>query len=166
MSNCVSYADVYGQNFVGGMAGQKGQSMGPYEFTNCSFMGKIEATGKFAGGIAGGGYAADSAPNTPGATIQNCYVSGNITGSDCVGGILGGEPSQLQAWNTSYIQDNCFYGKVAATDKNVIQILTPFTNARRVPTTSATLISLKITLKISENSISPTARPRIIRVEL
>ena len=118
MSNCVSYADVYGQNFVGGMAGQKGQSMGPYEFTNCSFMGKIEATGKFAGGIAGGGYAADSAPNTPGATIQNCYVSGNITGSDCVGGILGGEPSQLQAWNTSYIQDNCFYGKVAATDKN------------------------------------------------
>lgn len=32
----------------------------------------------------------------------------------------------------------------------IIQILTPFTNARRVPTTSATLISLKITLKISE----------------
>lgn len=118
MSNCVSYADVYGQNFVGGMAGQKGQSMGPYEFTNCSFMGKIEATGKFVGGIAGGGYAADSAPNTPGATIQNCYVSGTITGADCVGGILGGEPSQIQAWDTSYIQDNCFYGTVTATDEN------------------------------------------------
>ena len=118
ITDCVSYADVVGSNFVGGLVGQKGQSMGPYTITNSAFLGTVTSTGKYVGGIAGGGYAADSAPNTPGATIQNCYVSGTITGADCVGGILGGEPSQIQAWDTSYIQDNCFYGTVTATDEN------------------------------------------------
>lgn len=115
MANCVSYADVYGSSFVGGLAGQKGQSMGQYEFTNCAFLGTVTATGRCAGGIAGGGYTAGSAPNTPGATIRNCYVSGSITGSDYVGGIYGGEVSQIQAWGKSYIRNNCFYGTVQAT---------------------------------------------------
>src|SRR5699024_3680756 len=48
----------------------------------------------------------------------------------------------------------------------MMQIRMPLTTARRAPTMSATRISLKITLKISLNSISPTASPRIIRVEL
>ena len=48
----------------------------------------------------------------------------------------------------------------------IIHIRTPLTTARRVPTISATLISLNITLNISENSISPTASPRMISVEL
>ena len=118
ITDCVSYADVVGSNYVGGLVGQKGQSMGPYTITNSAFLGTVTSTGKYVGGIAGGGYTADSAPNTPGATIQNCYVSGTITGADCVGGILGGEPSQIQAWDTSYIQDNCFYGTVTATNEN------------------------------------------------
>ena len=118
ISDCVSYADVYGYGFVGGIVGQKGQSMGKYNITNCAFLGTVTATGKYAGGIAGGGYYAGSAPNTPGAVIQNCYVSGTITGTDCVGGIFGGEPSQLQAWNWSLIQDNTFYGTVTSTLEN------------------------------------------------
>lgn len=118
ITDCVSYANVTGYNFVGGLVGQKGQSMGPYKVVNSSFHGTVTATGMFVGGIAGGGYAADSAPNTPAATIQNCYVTGAITGADCVGGILGGEPSQLQSWNKSYIQDNCFYGTVTTTEEN------------------------------------------------
>ena len=48
----------------------------------------------------------------------------------------------------------------------IIQIRTPLTTARRDPTISATLISLNITLNMSENSISPTASPRMISVEL
>lgn len=117
ITNCVSQADVYGGNFVGGLVGQKGQSMGPYDIINCSFTGTVTSTGHYVGGIAGGGYCATSAPNTPAATIQNCYVSGTITGLDNVGGILGGE-AQIQAWNTSYIQDNCFYGTVCATGED------------------------------------------------
>ena len=118
ISNCVSYADVYGIGYVGGIVGQKGQSMGSYDITNCAFLGTVTATGNYVGGIAGGGYYAPSAPNTPGAIIQNCYVSGTIIGADCVGGIFGGEPSQLQAWNPSIIQDNAFYGTVKATGEN------------------------------------------------
>ena len=48
----------------------------------------------------------------------------------------------------------------------MMQMRMPFTKARSEPTTSATRISLKITRKISENSISPTASPRMISVEL
>lgn len=117
ISNCVSYADVYGSNFVGGIAGDKGQSMGYFEIDNCAFLGTVNASGNCVGGIAGSGYNAGSAPNTPGSTIRNCYVSGDITGGNYVGGILGME-FQIQAWNTSYIQNNCFYGTVRATEEN------------------------------------------------
>ena len=62
--------------------------MGPYEIRNSSFHGTVTATGVNTGGIAGSGYTASSAPNTPGATIENCYVTGTITGTDAVGGIF------------------------------------------------------------------------------
>lgn len=66
--------------------------MGSYDITNCAFLGTVTATGNYVGGIAGGGYYAPSAPNTPGAIIQNCYVSGTIIGADCVGGISAANP--------------------------------------------------------------------------
>ena len=85
--NCVSYADLYGNSYVGGIAATKAQSMGPYDFRNCAFLGSITATGEYVGGIAGVGYYSESAPNTPCAKIQNCYVAANIVGKTCVGGI-------------------------------------------------------------------------------
>ena len=117
--NCTSYADVYGAKAVGGLIGSKGQSMGPYEIRNSSFHGTVTATGVNTGGIAGSGYTASSAPNTPGATIENCYVTGTITGTDAVGGIFGGEYGQAQAWNLAYIRNNCFYGTVKGTETGV-----------------------------------------------
>lgn len=98
IENCVSYATVYGVDYVGGIAGRKAQTMGPCEVKNCSFEGSIEASGTYVGGIVGSGYAGgsgyniDSAPNTPCVTIQNCYAAGTIKASDYVGGIFGGEP--------------------------------------------------------------------------
>ena len=56
MENCRSAATVYGESQVGGLAGYKNNSMGRFDFKNCSFTGKIEATGNFVGGIAGQGY--------------------------------------------------------------------------------------------------------------
>ena len=114
--NCVSYADVYGTDYVGGLVAIKGQSMGYFTISNSSFHGMVEATGNYAGGIAGGGYNAPSAPNTPCADIQNCYVTGSVTGGDHVGGIFGGEPVVLQAWGNGvgYIQNNHFAGTLAA----------------------------------------------------
>ena len=90
---------------------------------NCSFTGEIIATGSYVGGIAGGGYSGSmwgvaSAPNTPCANIENCYVDAKITGKDCVGGILGGEEGSTQAWGKAYVRNNCFAGQVNATDGN------------------------------------------------
>ena len=128
IENCVSYADVYGKNYVGGIVANKGQTMGPFYIKNCTFGGTVTATGNFAGGIAGGGYAGtgfglDSAPNTPCASVQNCAVTGTINGGDMVGGVFGGEPGVLECWSKptdiGYIQANLFTGKISGTGKYV-----------------------------------------------
>lgn len=115
--NCVSYATVYGRNYVGGIAGMKGQSMGDFIIENCVFDGKVVATGEYVGGIAGSGYTATSAPNTPGMTIQNCLVTGSVEGLDKVGGITGGNATTKQMWNNGigYIRANLVTGTVSAT---------------------------------------------------
>ena len=120
IENCVSYADVYGSNYVGGIVGRKGQSMGTFIVRDCAFYGTATATGDYAGGIVGGGYNATSAPNTPCVTIQNCYCTGTVTASDYVGGILGGEPACAECWanGIGYIQNNHFTGTVTATGTN------------------------------------------------
>lgn len=56
MLNCVSHATVYGVDYVGGICGNKGQTMGPYSLQYCIFDGTVEASGNYAGGISGGGY--------------------------------------------------------------------------------------------------------------
>lgn len=126
VQNCVSYADVYGTDFVGGICGNKSQSMGDYELTDCKFYGTVTASGNYAGGISGGGYGGsngygmETAPNTRCVTIQGCCASGTVTGSNYVGGILGAEPGVVQCWDNGigYIQDNRFEGTVTATDGN------------------------------------------------
>ncbi len=118
VTNCKSAATLYGNDYVGGIIPSKGQSMGRFNVTNCEFTGKIIATGEYVGGIVGRGYIAASAPNTPCATITNCYVVADISGKDKVGGIFGGEGGSVQSWGNSYIRDNFFYGTVKATDEN------------------------------------------------
>jgi hypothetical protein len=111
----VSYADVYGVNQVGGLAGVKGQSMGACYFERCVFLGTVTATGNNVGGILGSGYTSGSAPNTPTVTIKNCYVAASISGANRIGGIMGSEAGVVNAWNPSSIVDNFFYGTVTAT---------------------------------------------------
>ena len=66
----------------------------------------------YVGGIIGS--SVSSAPNTLGVTIENCKVSGNYYTANYVGGIFGGESTQKQAWDTCYIRNNYFSGKVKA----------------------------------------------------
>ncbi len=118
MINCKSAADVYGTSNVGGLAGNKGQSMGPCSITNCEFTGNVVATGRHVGGIIGSGYdGGGTAPNTPVVSIKNCLVTGNITGADRVGGILGAEPGCEDCWanGAGSILDSLFTGKINAT---------------------------------------------------
>lgn len=115
---CVSSADVYGVNYVGGLAGIKGQSMGDCSIWDSVFKGTVTASGNYAGGIMGGGYSDQSAPNSPCVTIQNCYVTGSINAKDYIGGIFGGEAGVAECWENGigYIQDNYFSGKITASE--------------------------------------------------
>lgn len=120
IQNCVSYAEVYGRREVGGLVGKKAQSMGSFAIRNSAFLGRIEATGDRVGGIAGAGYISVSAPNTPPATITNCYVAADISGQNIIGGIFGDESGLQNALNEAQVCDNFFYGSLTASDAGAI----------------------------------------------
>ena len=113
ITNCTSAATVVGKTCVGGLVARKGQSMGPCAIRNSSFTGTVVSEGN-AGGILGAGYVADSAPNSPCVTIEDCVCTGDITGKGWVGGILGREGKIVQCWGNGIggIQNNAFTGKV------------------------------------------------------
>ena len=119
ISNCVSYADVYGTEFVGGIVADKGQTIGDFVVNGCQFYGSVTGT-SYVGGIVGHGYAGtgwgiSSAPNAPGVVIKGCTCSGTVTGNSYVGGILGAERAAAQVWENGIceIQNNSFTGKVS-----------------------------------------------------
>ena len=120
ITNCVSYATVYGRNYVGGIVGFKGQSMRKCFINNCAFYGDIIATGEGVGGIVGSGYLAGSAPSSPCVTIENCYAIGSIKGKNRVGGIFGGELGVKNCWGNGIgrVRGNYFCGTVSATGEN------------------------------------------------
>ena len=119
IQNSTSAATVYGVDYVGGLVGNKGQSMGDCDIIGSSFTGTVSATGKCVGGILGGGYAGtrwslESAPNTRGVVIEGCTSSGSISGGVGVGGIFGAENCAQQFWDNGIcsIKDNTFTGSV------------------------------------------------------
>ena len=118
IENCVSHATVNGVNYVGGIIGSRDNAMGQCTVSKCSFDGAVIASGKFAGGITGAMYIGGGAPNGIKTSIQGCTVSGNVTGTENVGGITGGDRSVNQAWNEYSVTGNTFSGKVSGT-KNV-----------------------------------------------
>ena len=125
IDNCVSYATVYGRNWVGGIIGFKGQSMGQCVIRNTAFLGRVIATGKYVGGLAGSGYMAETAPDTPVVAIKNCYVDAQIVGGDAVGGLMGAEGAHNYGEGNAYgvvgatsTSDSFFYGTVRATAEN------------------------------------------------
>lgn len=121
IENCVSHAKVYGRNYVGGILGFKGQSMGDCVVRDCTFDGEVIASGEYAGGIIGSGYASSSAGNTPCVTIQNCAVTGSVSGRENVGGIFGGNAFIMQCYNNGigYIRGNYFAGTLKSSGEHV-----------------------------------------------
>lgn len=116
IENCVSYAQVYGMDYVGGIIGSRDNSMGTCIAENCQFYGTVTAAGDHAGGIAGGGYSNSSAPNAFRITVKNCTVEADIAGRDKVGGILGGDSFVAQVWDSYEFKNNSFTGNVSASD--------------------------------------------------
>lgn len=115
IENCVSYATVYGKDYVGGIVGTQDNALGGTVITDSQFHGKVEAMGQHAGGIAGGGYSHSSGPNGNKININDCTVTGTITGADKVGGIIGGDTYVAQLWGGHSLKNNSFTGTVKAT---------------------------------------------------
>lgn len=116
IDNCVSYATVYGKDYVGGILGTCDNAMGTCVVTNCQFNGVIEASGEHVGGIVGGGYNNQTAPNGAKVNIQNCSSNATVKGKDKVGGIIGADTYVLQLWGGHSLKDNSFTGTVTAAD--------------------------------------------------
>lgn len=114
IDNCVSYATVYGKDYVGGILGTRDNAMGTCHITNCRFDGAIEAGGDHVGGIVGGGYSNQTAPNGGKVNIENCSSAATVTGNDKVGGIIGADTYVLQLWGSQILKDNVFTGTVKA----------------------------------------------------
>lgn len=119
INNSYSEATVYGTNKIGGLVGKKGQSMGLCVIRNSHFSGEIVATGNWVGGLIAGGYVSESAPNTQPVSFINCYVDGDITGADYVGGLFGGEEGLKAAMDDCFLTDSFFYGTITATGEHV-----------------------------------------------
>lgn len=117
IEGCKSYATVYGKDYVGGIVGALDNSYSTFRFQDCTFDGTLEASGELAGGILGGGYPDASGYNAQRATIQDCTVSGSITGADKVGGVQGGNNVVVQTFANGplYIQNNTVSATVTAT---------------------------------------------------
>ncbi|MEE0059758.1 MAG: hypothetical protein UE295_02900, partial [Acutalibacteraceae bacterium] len=78
LTNCHNSATVSGDNTVGGVVGWCASTI-----TKCSNSGKISATNSTVGGITGLAIIYD------GAAVSYCSNTGDVTGSDFVGGIVG-----------------------------------------------------------------------------
>ena len=93
ITNCTSAATVKGTNYVGGIVGTIDNAMAQCEVSGCTFTGTVEASGDHAGGIMGGGYSNFSGPNGGKPVINNCSVSGTVTGANKVGASWAAIPS-------------------------------------------------------------------------
>ena len=115
IENCTSSATVKGKNYVGGIIGTRDNAMAQCVVKNSSFHGTVESSGSYAGGIVGGGYDNQTAPNGACPTILVCTVDGTVKGNERVGGIFGGDGFVAQTWDNvvGSISANSFTGKVS-----------------------------------------------------
>ena len=115
IENCTSSATVKGGSYVGGIIGTRDNAMAQCVVKNSNFHGTVESSGSYAGGIVGGGYDNQTAPNGACPTILACTVDGTVNGNERVGGIFGGDGFVAQTWDNvvGSISANSFTGKVS-----------------------------------------------------
>ena len=116
IENCVSAADVYGADYVGGIIGTRDNAMGLCEVKNCTFSGSVNGSGKNTGGIVGGGYENSTAPNGVKVSIVCCNVDGMVNGNINVGGIIGADEYVAQSWGAYTFVGNTFSGKITGSE--------------------------------------------------
>ena len=95
--------NINGDNRVAGLMGMDADDGIRSTISESYFVGNVTATGQSVGGL--GGYDVDH--------IHDSYVSGNITGVDNVGGLVGDGLGYMNVYNTYY------NGVVSGTGRNV-----------------------------------------------
>lgn len=92
---CHNTADVSGKDYVGGIAGRSTNTEA------CGNVGNVKSTGKYAGGVAGAGYA------------EKSYNRGEISGVDAVGGVVGNLSSLNNCYNIGNVKGESNIGGIA-----------------------------------------------------
>lgn len=116
VENCVSYAEVKGADYVGGIIGTRDNALGNCNVKNCEFYGTVAGTNNV-GGIVGGGYYDmttdhNTAPNADRIDITGCTFGGTVKGTKNVGGIIGGDEYVAQLWDKGVLTGNKATGKI------------------------------------------------------
>ena len=83
IDSCINKGKITGKNHIGGIAG----SVGGITIRNCVNTAEVEVLSSYLDAASGGGIAGSFDGNS--GKIENCYNSGNISGKNGVGGILG-----------------------------------------------------------------------------
>lgn len=115
--NCVSYAEVYGNNSVGGLVAQKMQSMGLFEVKNSSFHGTVNASDSVGGIFGGEGGQMQSWDNGVGYIRNNCFV-GKVSATG-TGKYVGGICGYMRSLNRYNIIENNYFLDVCGTSKGI-----------------------------------------------
>lgn len=118
MTNCSSAATVMGRYKVGGLAGRKGQSMGPCNIKNCTFTGKVVSEGD-AGGILGCESDINQCWGNGIGGIQNNAFTGKVHGPQGkTGGIIG----YMSSLNKNNIISNNYYASGCGAEKGIASV--------------------------------------------
>jgi len=122
ISGCVSYADITGDGYIGGITGQSTKSG---NIVKCANYGGITATGDCVGGIIG-------FCNNESLLNDSCYNIGNITGGSYVGGIAGFSNGKIaNCYSIGNIIGNTsgsYAGIIAGVSNNVVSCRGMLTN--------------------------------------
>ncbi len=86
LENCTFVGTVNGADGVGGLVGY---ASGTLNFTNCSAAASVTGSGSYVGGVVGHLWDHNTASTASTLLLDGCRSTGNITGSDAVGGLVG-----------------------------------------------------------------------------
>lgn len=99
LENCSNKGKISGRSSIGGVIGEASTGL----FKHCYNVGAVSGTNEYVGGICGKAVYADY-----------CWNLGNITGSRCIGGILGEETSD--SGNGAHTSNSFNAGEISGTD--------------------------------------------------
>ena len=149
IEGCTNHAALYGTGVTGGIlaAANRNKESAGVVIRDCNSSGTVTSTGTAVGGIIG---LFDDVK--AGVTITNSAVYGDVSGVDCIGGIIGqNKSSQYQNQNIDVV-NSAVYGNVTATGSYAGILAGYYTGSNAPSFISATNCVLTGTVTAAENA--------------